>query len=84
MSQSSKNPIRQALRRVLAKKILASDWPREMRAVAQRLCHDEINELTRAWLAGTAAAEQGDREARDFFRGTFGPWASEILRLRRS
>ena len=55
-----------------------------MRATAQRMLHDEIEGLVRVWLEFIAAGEQGDHEALVFARGTFGPWASELLRLRRS
>ena len=56
----------------------------EMRKRAQRMSPQELDEITRIWLAGVEAAEQGDSEIRGFINGMFGPWASELLRLRRN
>ena len=86
MSQSSDNPIRQAHRRGWAQKVLPPDIQRarEMREIALKMSHEEFDEITQIWLAGVQAGEQGDLEARAFIAGTFGPWASELLRWRRS
>jgi len=85
MSQSSDNPVRQARRRGWAQRVLPPDARRrqEMREIAQKMSHEELDEITRIWLAGVESGEQGDQEARDLMRGTFGPWAAELLRLRR-
>lgn len=55
-----------------------------MRAIDRKMSREDFYEIATLWLVGTEAANRGDIEARDFFTGTFGPWASEILRLRRS
>jgi len=57
---------------------------REMQEIARAMSHDELEEIAQIWLAGVQAGEQGDLEASVFTNGTFGPWASELLRLRRS
>ena len=54
-----------------------------MREIARKMSQEEFDEIARIWLAGVEAAEE-DRGTRDFFNGTFGPWASELLRQRRS
>jgi hypothetical protein len=86
MSQSSDNPVRQARRRGWAQKILPSDPLREheQRQIARAMSQEELDDITQLWLAGTQAGVQGDVEARDFFRGTFGPWAALIMRQRSS
>ena len=47
------------------------------------MSHEELDEIARIWLAGVEAGE-GDRGTCDFFKGTFGPWVSELMRIRRS
>ena len=86
MSQSSDNPVRQARRRGWAQKVLppSAEHEREMREIARRMSHEEFAEVVTLWLDGAKAAYMGDTEALAFFSGTFGPWASELLRLRRS
>jgi len=86
MSQSSDNPVRQARRRGWAQKILPPDIMREheKRQGAHAMSLKELDEIAHLWLAGMNAGERGDAEARDFFRGTFGPWASEVMRRRAS
>ena len=85
MSQSSDNPIRQG-RRGRADGILRPDPLREheIRRIARTISQAEMGEIAQLWLAGEQAGDQGDADARDFFRGTFGPWAAEIMRIRRS
>ena len=85
MSNSSDNPIRQARRRGWAQKILPPDEQRarEKRQSALAMSHEEVDEVTQIWLAGIEAGER-DRGTRDFFKVTFGPWTSQLLRLRGS
>jgi hypothetical protein len=54
-----------------------SRWPSE----AQRIIEaSELEAIAKLWLALVEAATDGDYEARVFLAGTFGPWATEIMR----
>jgi len=56
----------------------------EKRQIARALSQKDLDDITQLWLTGTLAGDEGDIEARAFFSGTFGPWASEIMRRRAS
>jgi len=40
----------------------------------------EVETIVDLWLVLERAAASGDREARAFLSGTFGPWSSEMIR----
>lgn len=44
----------------------------------------ELETAVETWLAFESASASGDFEARTFVNGTFGPWASEMIRAQAS
>ena len=68
-----------------AQRVLPNDQRvREMNEIARAMSREVLEEITRIWLAGIEAGEQGDIEASAFIKGTFGPWATQIMQARRS
>jgi len=54
-----------------------------MRTISHKLSQGELDNIAQYWLVASETAAGGDSEMQAFVHGTFGPWATEIMRVRR-